>query len=352
MSSSTSLSNQEKEIAKRYAPIVYLHPRDMNRPSSVEHYLTTVNLIVGEGNATKEMTNVTPEILTQYPDKDNYMKFKKDPPTGNNDYETGDLSNIQGNNCNSPGYVHFDYDYNDGTYRIVYALFYPFNGYQMFRTSITTHRLSSKKRNFPLPRFGRHEGDWEHISLKMNKQTNTPIEIIISQHGGHEKKNVGDKKISYEDHTHSKIYSAINSHAHYFEKATITLDKVYELAFGCLQWVNVADCTTTDAVVTYNKKNANDYIKWDLQKNLVFMDDDENVSKWIQYQGRFGRPDLDNSHIDKPPKLPENGANDAFNLAKTAKFLGKIPDKYKNGGGPRGPQSQIVAWYKKGDDQN
>jgi hypothetical protein len=49
---------------------------------------------------------------------------------------------------------------------IQYWMFYPSNGPLTFRTGIFCN-LSTQRRNYEWPDLGRHQGDWEHVTVRV-----------------------------------------------------------------------------------------------------------------------------------------------------------------------------------------
>jgi len=332
----------EREVARKFAPTLILHKHDRNRPISLADYVQTVELYKGNERVS---ANVTLEQLHNL-GAEHHLRFKRSPPTGNDEYPTG--AAISGAVCDVPAYVHVADQ--GGYYRVVYALFYALNSFQMFRIGFTASSMSTKHRNFPIPRYARHEGDWEHVTVLVSKAADgrpgALLGVYASQHGGSEYR-AGSKVETRNGRP--LVYSAINSHANYFGQQTVKYDKIVGHV-GRIKWANVVDTTHSDGLRLYHKDERDVDVVWDTQPNLVMADRVE-ASVFPSYAGRWGRPDLDNSHIDKPPPLPDKIHEDVFALAKAADFVGKIPSRFKVNSGPFGPAYQKGGWWSSADER-
>ncbi len=332
---------------KRFAPKVYLHPYDLHHPTSVENYLRTVQLVDQRGNVKADP--VTLDTLQQFNDPSFYLRFKnQNLPTASNDIATGDPigagSQTGFGRCQAPVYVHVrpgGADYVD----IVYVFFYAFNGFQTFRAGLGL--LDQEKRNFVWARFARHEGDMEHISVRLGRE-GALRGVYYGQHGDSEW--VASPPLA--DGTHPVVYAALNSHASLpvkdaRETGRIVPEKIPPVP--PLRWVKTVDLTADDQVNVYTKPNpfysVVEWTPWQDDRQLVWVDNSPDAQKWLSFPGAFGTPNLDNTHVDRPPSLPSSAQDRLFDLAKVVNFLDKLPEKLKKGDGPGSPATQGGGWW-------
>lgn len=329
-------------IIQRFAPKIYLHPYDKNHPDSVENYFKTVYLMSGEN--VPLATTVTADILQDYNEASNYLRFADDRfPTAADDFATG--AAIQATQqphigeTTAPVYVKtFTYTTHID---LKYIFFYPLNGFQVFRVGIL-HIFATKKRNFEWARFARHEGDWEHVTVRLDASGQKLLGVFYGQHGD----SVWVEDPPLVDDTHPVVMSALNSHASYPTSETFTLDTILNPpGLSPIGWLKAADTTSIDALVTYDPPQPlYSVVQWVPYANanqLIILDNNPDAEKWLSFKGRWGPPNLDNTHIDCPPPLPEDTQDDLFNWAKIGQIF--IPSKYLYGDGPVSPQQQ--GWW-------
>lgn len=329
-------------IIRKFAPKIFLHPYDKSHPDSVEGYFKTV-FLMNQGGIPLA-TTVTAATLQQYNDAGNYLEFANGQfPTASNNFETGAAIVPSGQpnvgKTNAPVYVktfrtstHID---------IKYIFFYPFQMYQTFRVGVLSG-LSTKKRNFEWSRFGRHEADWEHITVRLDPSGQRMLGVFYSQHHG----SVWVEKPPMVDGTHPVALSALNSHACYWSEDTFgTGDIIKPPGLVPIGWLKAADTTTVDGLVAYDMSprpfTVVEWVPYNNPNNpnqLVILDDNLEADRWLDFKGCWGVPRLDNTHIDRPPTLPKDVQDMMFDIAKVGKIF--IPDEYKYGDGPKSPKQQ------------
>ena len=97
--------------------------------------------------------------------------------------------------------------YERGLRRIVYAIGYPFNGFQMFNCGISVPVLTlNPKCTFEVAPMGRHVGDWEHVTvfvkiIDASQDSNDPenYELYCIYASQHDAYNIGLAKDYYND---------------------------------------------------------------------------------------------------------------------------------------------------------
>ncbi len=243
-----------QEIAKTFAPVVWLHKDDEYRPSSVDWYLARASL---EYNNNKkkiiEEGKVTAAALISQTVGSDHSDFAKQPNnrnqkfnlkiTNDKDLKAGQPSIMKGDLGSAACYVHIR-----PNLEIQYWFFYPYNG--------------------AILGTGAHEGDWEHITIRLanlaDPKTKSDIkEIFFSRHN--EKvwiKNEKDK-IEFEGNR-PVIFSARHSHANY---------------------------STPYQHGNWDRDQANRDVKWETWSRLEFLEDNpanELRHLWNRFNGNWG----------------------------------------------------------------
>ncbi|MFN8495019.1 MAG: Vps62-related protein [Caldilineaceae bacterium] len=341
MSQQFTAQTVDPALIQQFAPKIYLHPYDKNHPDAVEAYFKTVFL---KKDGVVLATTVNADTLRQYNEESCYLEFANGEfPTAENDFETGAPIVPSGQPnvgaTNAPVYVKtFTYDTHID---IKYIFFYPFQGFQTFRVGIL-HGFSTKKRNFEWARFGRHEGDWEHITVRLTPALQLQG-VFYGQHGD----SVWVEKPPLIDGTHPVVLSALNDHASYWTADTFAKDNIIDppglLPIG---WLKAADTTVTDGLVTYHPpQTPYTVVEWtpyrQPEQQLINLDANEAAAPWLDFLGHWGPPKLDNTHIDRPPAMPESVQDRLFDWAKI--LTSAIPEKYFYGDGPQSPKQQ--GWW-------
>ena len=180
---------------KKWAPMIYLHPDERYMPATVDWYLQNVELSSdGSGSYSGPPVDVT-NLPTASPAA--YLKVRSNN-TGS--VYPGQLSA----HTPVPAYAAFRKSKDgSGAYEIDYWFFYAFNGPAYICVEGDCHEA---------PPVGTHQGDWEHITVRINEDGSL-IAVYYAQHSWGEwllADNVpktGSRQIIG--------YSAINTHATY-----------------------------------------------------------------------------------------------------------------------------------------
>ncbi|WP_372369301.1 Vps62-related protein [Candidatus Uabimicrobium sp. HlEnr_7] len=195
----TSWSWQElNDVVDRYFPYVYMSSEDRFHPSSVEWLLDRVSLVKKQSGE---------EVIVAKPPhtKEEVYKIKSPqkgalyyPSIKGTEAKRGDIhtATMYVNAKRINAYQ----DYTD----IQYWFFYPYNG---------SGTLVIFGEIVPVSLFGAHEGDWEHITVRVDNVTRDVQAIYFSQHGGGEW--IFDlSKIKWKN-GHPIVYSSKHGHASY-----------------------------------------------------------------------------------------------------------------------------------------
>lgn len=153
------------------SPILYLHPLEEYYPSSIEWFLE--NSEIHDPNISNPtLENSSSSSVLQLLEE-NYLDSYK-----------GNIESLK-------IYVHFS-SFSE-YYTVQYWYFFPYNG--------------------PMMGMGEHEGDWEHISVNINRNNFKVDSIFYSSHVTEGKWYPPDK-LAFES-GHPVVYLSINSHASY-----------------------------------------------------------------------------------------------------------------------------------------
>jgi hypothetical protein len=329
------------DVIEKYTPTIYLHPYDNHHPMAVEEFLSECSMLDSTGKVLK--TSVTPADLSTWSGSSNYLQFTNNTfPSEGNDFETGDpivpAAAAGWGQSNAPIYVKtIDY----GSYiDIKYYMFYGINGFQTFQAGIIVN-LKTQPYLFDWANFALHQGDWEHVTVRISEDTTRLLGVFYSQHG-----NAAWVPNPQLDGTHPVVYSAWNSHAN-FPAAGIFIDDVILNSPGLipLSWIKVANITTTTdggTISSYHQPNPfyPNGIRWTPWQNpnqLVLLDNNAGAAQWLAFNGQWG-PSW-TTPVGHPPSLPSGVGGELYNLATAGNALGLL-SKYTNEGGPQGPQAQ------------
>tara|TARA_R110002126_G_scaffold17798_2_gene68866 strand:- start:39279 stop:40703 length:1425 start_codon:yes stop_codon:yes gene_type:complete len=317
-----TLKNIPNEKINEIAPTTYLcdikeSPETQDtRPFKVEDFLNYVDYY----NTNDELVKHKP-APTDLSNQDGYLK-------------SADKASLLGEQDvnNAPYYIRIkSYAVKDqpsisaGFVDIQYWNFYGLNAPQFFR--LGGDFVSSK--NFVWKNFAYHEGDWEHITVRVNDTYDKILGVFYAGHGGGHW--VAGNKISY-DAGHPKAYSACNSHAsnekkEIFNEESIAWEGV-NIGSVCGIWLKAIDNGSHSTIPWTPWKN----------NNTVRLDDPNTAPAWINYQGQYG-PDRVNDAV----AIVGQGGNTAACLKSFSQYA---PSKLKNSGGPKNPNYQSKFWSK------
>jgi len=274
---------------KQYAPRVVFHPDEIYYPSNAEWFLNRTSLVTRTAN---DVTNnndcknqdtldtISPSEDCQdfsQPSKCSYFNIS---PESFDSTTEGDLSTAT---C----YVHVlgvkDY------IELQYLFFEPFNGNAQASFEAKWFGKSSTVDTGPV---GSHQGDWEHITVKISN-TGDFIGAFYAQHSHGTW--LSPSTIRFVEGKHPVVYAALQTHASYGAAGVFTL---YDKKNGVLidPSVTVFGVKVGGADVTGNGK------KWDtwassanslqiLKIDGLVVSGDQTVSpSWLDFQGLWGGP--------------------------------------------------------------
>ena len=330
-------------VIQKYAPTIYLHPYDNHHPMAVEGFLSESSMLDQAGNTLK--AGLTPSDLATYSSATNHLRFTNNVfPTEGNDFETGEPI-VPGTaagwgKSNAPVYVK---TIDAGAYiDLKFYMFYAINGFQTFQAGIIVN-FKTQPYLFDWANFALHQGDWEHVTVRISKDTTKLLGVFYSQHG--KAQWVANPSL---DGTHPIVYSAWDSHANY-PTADIFIDSVILNSPGIipLSWIKVANITTHTAggtISAYHQPspyypNGITWAPWQDTNQLVLLDGNPATAAWLAFNGQWG-PQW-TTGVGYPPSLPSGAGSELYTLASAGNTLGLL-NNYTTEGGPYGPQA--VNW--------
>lgn len=241
-----------QDLVKQYAPEVRLHTDEKYFPCDIESYLSNCDLVDPVKGVLS--TSVVSNDFIDY----NYISTTSScQPSdaylqiNNISIRSGAITNIKDNKLhNVPVYTNIISD--EYQTDIQYFFFYAYNG----------AIIES------LPTFGTHEGDWEHITVRLDKNKKL-IGIFFGCHG-RESKWVRPSNIKFNDDNHPIIYSSKFLHASY-----PTESRQSRIGFGLID-----DYTN------------NGYV-WNTWENIIILpksyEEATKETAWVFFNGRWGK---------------------------------------------------------------
>jgi hypothetical protein len=223
-----------------------------------------------------------------------------------------------------------------------FYMFYAINGFQTFQAGIIVN-FKTEPYLFNWANFALHEGDWEHVTVRISEDTTRLLGVFYSQHGNAQW--VPNPSL---DGTHPVVYSAWDSHANY-PTPGIVIDTTILNSPGVipLSWIKVANITANSGggtVVAYHQPNpfyANGvtWTPWQNTSQLVLLDGNATTAPWLAFNGKWGPTWT--STVGQPPALPSGAGTELYDLATAGNSLGLLSN-YTNEAGPLGPEA--AAW--------
>jgi hypothetical protein len=175
------------DLLVKYAPVIYMHSKEKNMPSSVEWFIDRCRLVsLVDGTVLAE--TASQDAIAEH--KTDSMLVMKDKAYYNGEYTV--LSSLN----RTPMYVHYKIVENVRGevvgWEINYFQFYPYN------SSILG--------------IGDHEGDWEHLTVRVNAQTRDLEGVRYSNHTQAEGMWVPADRVPLTSEGQIVAYAAIGGH--------------------------------------------------------------------------------------------------------------------------------------------
>jgi RsiW-degrading membrane proteinase PrsW (M82 family) len=192
-------SQEDLELARLYAPVLYFHPAELFRPQSVDVMVNSARLrqTRREWMDINVLNKVSLSDLFSYKDVSYHLDVWFNDE-GASDYKNYSAHRAYYQSVLSPesggppivAYAHVVRDENLQHINLQYWLFYYYNDW-----------------------FNKHEGDWEMVQVILSA-SGEPEWVVLSQHHGGTRRPWPQVRI--EEGTHPAVYVALGSHANYF----------------------------------------------------------------------------------------------------------------------------------------
>lgn len=206
-----------KELAQKYAPILYLHPDEPYQPTSMENQLSYLALYK-KGSEEPLMKNLTMEDFESFVqstnDTENYqLKIARDTKNAR-------AGNVKEARCyTNPHLVQFK---NKTLIQIPYLFYYGYNGIPHSKNCVIDCIIKKHQ-------LGVHEGDWEGIVVLLDQNENI-YGVHYSAHGYGEArfyKKEGSRSLRKDDgyklqDGRPMVFSALETHASYNRVGNLT----------------------------------------------------------------------------------------------------------------------------------
>lgn len=323
---------QLQECIRMYAPVLRLHPDEKYLATSVDYFAQHAILRNTVTNTTSKLNLSTLPIDSK---ETEHFKIELNGEAGRG----GDVSLAR-------TYVHVrasDKHYTD----IQFWFFYAYNGPGTMRFKWLVFDSTVHAGNSTLEPFGEHEGDWEHVTLRIANATLAPTKLFYAQHSSGQWIDY-DKTTKGGNGKQPVVYSSKNGHASYPSTGPNYTEHL-KIPVSVIVWAEfflVNNCADGGKEVNFANNfeiiNAVDY----LGKNAP------EVPHWSKYKGRWGSNV--SAHPDKALLEKELRAvtGKIVGSILSATVLGKLassllPVFFERQAGPTAPIDQ-KAW-KEGD---
>ncbi len=306
-----------------YAPLVRFHPYETYLPTSVEAFREHAVAYT----ALQDKIGPATDSLNQLP-KNAYLAHDEQDIKG---------LPLVGRHVLAPVYVHVK-NYQDETFTdIQYFFFYAYNGCVYFRVGYK-YNFAQRKRNIPICQFGRHQGDWEHVTVRVN-QDGTFREMYFSQHG--QGRWMKPQDLQWNG-SHPIVYPSLHSHANLPMEQVATVQElpISGLKFiSSLNWIKLVDVTHASGTLRYDwmpeRAFSPQWHTWELDQ-IVLVSGQED---WLKFMGHWGAV-VDNRSAKAPPNMNGLVETEIKLWSQAAITAGLIDERYLRGYGPRTPSAK------------
>ncbi|WP_169796699.1 Vps62-related protein [Chondromyces crocatus] len=187
-------ARQIRELVQRYAPTLFFHPEEPYVVGSPQRFLDEATMFQVDTGTSSALRGQAANLPTHPDAKDKvYLTVPQDKRAGNLD-EAEALVRVKLNG--------------EGQYLdLQYWFFYPYNGH-------ATAKAFPFKDHLSLAPFGRHEGDWEHVTFRFVRDTMALESVYMSQHAGGTWFGQPAQDLEWE-RGRPVVYSSLNGHACY-----------------------------------------------------------------------------------------------------------------------------------------
>lgn len=277
-----------EQLVKDNAPIVYFHPDEPYLPSSVDWFLERSDLYKRTGSTYQEkgqkigaaVQNLSQATLPQA-DNDGLVDISQssdDLIARKYYFQMRDESNWPGNLNSAKLYANVT-DL-DGGIGINYWIFYPYNG--AGRVKVTAPNLNYSSDNIVMGKNGTHQGDWERVTVVLDKSSKALKHVYFEAHG-----DVYKSMPNQIERQNGQLvaYASLNGHGFYAKTGLngTSAVQILERAVGTklgVQLLNVCE----KGGASLNGKTNHQIIGINLEGAPSL----ENAPNWVQYPYMWG----------------------------------------------------------------
>lgn len=350
----TLWSSRDDQLARKYAPIIRFHPNEDHFPVDMITFYRNSSLRNAKGQLLVSSPQTEGPIASASSvDKEDYLDLEDrvyagGPTTLNNG---GSLPPIvalmpplDGYNPGVPMYAHVvSYTKNGVAYHeIVYSMLFAYNGCEMFRAGTKKYVWDSMtKTTFRWCNFGRHEGDWEHVTVRVNAGTGQVTDVYTNAHGKKAVHGPGD--FQWRDHR-PIVYVGQSSHGTYARAGTWHYETIIDADWGwAISGIAIPKGLYQLDVVDVTADGGHE---WDTQGSVRLIEEARAITK---FRGRWGLNKLNNARVQDPegniPYVEDLAMRDTAQALFD--YTSKL-DQYRYGSGPNAPWTADWFWYGEG----
>lgn len=190
--------DQIQTLMKNYSPIVYFHPDEEYLPSSLKWFFENGALLYTKG-AESNPIPITPPAGSNLPQGGSNDGAYWIGQPSNESFRKGNLASVE---C----YVHVKPMFGGTFTDLAIWMFYPFNG---------AARANVAGLTIPLGKIGEHQGDWEHVTLRISNFSGELRSVYLSTHSNGIWASVPELEYQSSSSNKPVVYSSLHGHALY-----------------------------------------------------------------------------------------------------------------------------------------
>ncbi|AUX22522.1 uncharacterized protein SOCEGT47_030250 [Sorangium cellulosum] len=351
----TLWSSRDDRLIRKYAPIVRFHPDEDHFPVDMITFYRNSSLRNASGQLLlSEPQTEGPIAGASSADKEDYLDLAARVYAGEVTMTTSPggfpmpgmtvTPPMDGYNAGAPMYAHVvDYTKDGVAYHeIVYSMLFAYNGCEMFRAGTKDDWWDSMTyTTFRWCAFGRHEGDWEHVTVRVNAATGQVTDVYTNAHG---RKDAHGRDDFEWRNNHPIVYVGLSSHGTYAHADTWHYETIIDADWGwAISGIAIPAGLYKLDVVDVTADGGHE---WDSQRSVRLIGDARAITR---FRGRWGLNRLDNAQVQDPegnvPYVEDLAMRD------TAQALFDYTDeleRYRVGSGPNAPWTADWFWNGEG----
>lgn len=293
-----------KQIIQKVGPRIYLHPDDPFRPSSVEWFLQRATLKGADRSSRSAASAPLPAGGSD--DGAYWLECSTSA-------RSGDLGS-------AVAYVNAKYQ--NGWLDLQFWVFYPYNGAGSARVTVT-----DIERTINLDPMGRHGGDWEHVTCRVDPATKQLRAMYLAQHSGGAWLSLGDIPM---ENGRPVVFSSRHGHASYRAEGA-------NLSNGTKQeWIGV---TWFEFALINSTKKGSVAMDCNTKYQILradFLADQITAPDWTKYCRRWG-PHITYTTGDVKDAIKSSLGDISYADKAVDAIWDALPDELKEENGPTGP---------------